>query len=398
MSRKVTNLLGELKKKDVSKYGHDFLQTWDKSQDEVEATVLVAEILKAMWEENISPRVFDSGLAVSWFRDKSTRTRFSMKSAADLLGLSVQDLDEEKSQIAHGETTRETANMISFLTDVIGIRDDKYLGYGHTFQQQVADAVEEGHKDGILPQRSSLINLQCDRDHPTQSLADLAHIKNEFGGSFEALKGKKIAMTWAYSPSYGKPMSVAQGIMGLMTRFGMEVAVAYPKGYHLIPELEKQAAKFAKESGGSLKIANDMREAFTGADIVYPKSWASYGAMERRAELYAKKDQSGIEAIEADELKENAKHKDWECTEEMMKLTKKGKALYMHCLPADVSGLSCKEGEVAVSVFDRYRVPTFKEAGYKPYVIAAMMVLTRLGEPVKVLEGVMKRGVKRRAF
>src|SRR3989344_2132163 len=308
------SLLSALAHKNVNHYGHDFLQTWDKSLAELEATLLTAEILLASWRENRSPRVFASGLAVSWFRDKSTRTRFSFKSAADLLGLSVQDLDEQTSQISHGETTRESANMISFLTDVIGIRDDKYLGFGHPFQQEVAAAVQEGFKDGILPQRPSVINLQCDRDHPTQSLSDLMHLKTYFG-SLSQLKGKKLVMSWAYSPSYGKPLSVAQGTISLMTRFGMNVVLAHPQGYELIPEIEKQAQDFAQKSGGSFTVTDNMPAAFKDADIVYPKSWASYQAMERRAKLYQQNDQTGIGKLEKAELAENAKHQDWTCTE-----------------------------------------------------------------------------------
>ncbi|MEA3355171.1 MAG: knotted carbamoyltransferase YgeW [Patescibacteria group bacterium] len=388
---KIEALIKQLKIKNTKKYGHDFLQTWDKSKQELEATILTAEILYAFWKQNISPRVFDSGLAVSWFRDKSTRTRFSFKSAADLLGLSVQDLDEQKSQISHGETTRETANMISFMTEVIGIRDDKYLDEGHKFQKQVSHALTEGYNDKILTQRPGLINLQCDRDHPTQSMADITHLKTYFKG-LENLKGKKIAITWAYSPSYGKPMSVAQGTIGLLTRFGMHVNLAYPKGYHLIPELEKQAAKFAKKSDGSFEVSNSMEQAFKDADIVYPKSWASYQAMERRADLYRKNDQSGIEVLEKDELKENAQYKDWECTEAKMKLTKKGQGLYMHCLPADVTGQSCKQGEVTSSVFDKHRIQTFREAGYKPLIITAMMFLTKYHQhnPAQILEKLYK--------
>ncbi|MCP4689131.1 MAG: knotted carbamoyltransferase YgeW, partial [Desulfobacterales bacterium] len=112
-------------------YLNDFLLTWDKSDDELAAVFNAAEILRGVRGINMSPRVFDSGLAVSIFRDQSTRTRFSFASACDLLGLRVQDLDEGKSQIAHGETTRETANMVSFMADVIGVRDDMYLGAGH---------------------------------------------------------------------------------------------------------------------------------------------------------------------------------------------------------------------------------------------------------------------------
>ena len=97
----------------------DFLLTWDRKDDEIAAVFKVAEILMGMRKNNISARAFDSGLAVSLFRDNSTRTRFSYSSASNMLGLTVQDLDEGKSQIAHGETVRETANMISFMADVI---------------------------------------------------------------------------------------------------------------------------------------------------------------------------------------------------------------------------------------------------------------------------------------
>ena len=128
--------------------------------------------------------------------------------ALPILGLEVQDLDEGKSQIAHGETVRETANMISFMADVIGIRDDMYIGKGHTYQKEVVEAVTEGFKDGVLEQKPTLVNLQCDIDHPTQCMADMLHIINHFGG-VEKLKGKKIAMSWAYSPSYGKPLSLS---------------------------------------------------------------------------------------------------------------------------------------------------------------------------------------------
>jgi ornithine carbamoyltransferase len=106
--------------------------------------------------------------------------------------------------------------MISFLTEVIGIRDDMYLGEGNRYMREVSDAVADGHAQGILNQRPTLVNLQCDIDHPTQCMADLLKMKEYFGG-FENLRGKKVAMTWAYSPSYGKPLSVPQGVIGLMT-------------------------------------------------------------------------------------------------------------------------------------------------------------------------------------
>lgn len=375
-------------------YNNDFLLTWEKSIDEISATFTVAEILRGMREQNISSRVFDSGLGVSLFRDNSTRTRFSFTSACNLLGLEVQDLDEGKSQIAHGETVRETANMISFMADVIGIRDDMYIGKGNAYMRNVAESVQTGHEEGVLEQRPTLVNLQCDIDHPTQSMSDMLHIIKHFCG-IENLAGKKIAMSWAYSPSYGKPLSVPQGIIGLMTRFGMDVALAHPEGYEVMPEVEAIAARQAAEAGGTFTKSNSIAEAFQDADIVYPKSWAPFAAMEKRTDLYGNGDMDGIKALEQELLGQNKKHIDWTCTEDLMATTHNESALYMHCLPADITGVSCEHGEVEASVFDRYRVPQYKEASYKPYIIAAMIFLSKMKNSADVLQRLRDRATPR---
>lgn len=392
----IRSMIEQLRGKRINMAGKDFLLTWEKSSDEIEATFLVADILRAMREQNISPRVFDSGIAVSNFRDNSTRTRFSFASACDLLGLYIQDLDEGKSQIAHGETVRETANMISFLTEAIGIRDDMYLGEGDRYQREVAQALDDGVKAGVLPSRPTIVNLQSDIDHPTQSMADFLHLAHYYGG-LDKLKGKKIVMSWAYSPSYGKPLSVPQGVIGLASRFGMDIVLAHPKGYDLIPDVVELSKKQARESGGSFTYTDSMDEAFKDADIVYPKSWAPYDVMLRRVPLLHAGDKEGLKDLEKECLANNAKFQDWECTEEKMKLTKGGKALYMHCLPADITGVSCKAGEVAASVFDRYRDDTYREASYKPYIIAAMILLGKFQNPASMLESILARG-KQRVF
>ena len=393
--QKYIDKLNSLNFKDM--YEGDFFLTWEKTDDELAAVFAVADALRNLRERNISTKIFDSGLGISLFRDNSTRTRFSFASACNLLGLEVQDLDEGKSQIAHGETVRETANMISFMADVIGIRDDMYIGKGNAYMHEVVDAVTAGHKDGVLEQKPTLVNLQCDIDHPTQCMADMLHIIHHFGG-VENLKGKKVAMTWAYSPSYGKPLSVPQGVIGLMSRFGMDVVLAHPEGYEVMPEVEAVAAANAAKTGGSFAKTSSMAEAFKDADIVYPKSWAPFKAMEKRSELYVKGDQKGIDELEKELLAQNAEHKDWTCSEEMMKLTKDGKALYLHCLPADISGLSCPEGEVDNSVFDRYLVPLYKQASYKPYIIAAMIFLAQVKDPVNALMDLDAADNKRKMF
>lgn len=390
----IAALIETLNKLPSDLHSKDFLLTWEQSHSELQQVLDIAETLKMMRAENVATNVFNSGLGISVFRDNSTRTRFSYASALNLLGLAQQDLDEGKSQIAHGETVRETANMISFCADAIGIRDDMYLGAGNAYMREVGAALDDGFAHGVLPQRPALINLQCDIDHPTQSMADLAWLKEHFGG-LDKLKGKKIAMTWAYSPSYGKPLSVPQGIIGLMTRFGMDVTLAHPEGYDLIPEVLDVARTNASQSGGSFRQVSSMEEAFTGADIVYPKSWAPWQVMQTRTELLYENDEKGLKNLEKACLNQNALHKNWHCTEEMMKRTKDGKALYMHCLPADITGVSCEAGEVEDSVFERYRIATYKEASWKPYIIAAMILARKYARPGDVLAQLLREAQPR---
>jgi ornithine carbamoyltransferase len=180
-----------------------------------------------------------------------------------------------------------------------------------------------------------------------------------------------------------------------MPRLGMDVVLAHPEGYRLIPETVTLAGKLAAEGGGSFKVVHSMEEAFDGADVVYPKSWAPYAVMEKRTELLKKNDTPGLKELEKACLAKNAEFKSWECTEAKMKLTRGGKALYMHCLPADISGVSCAAGEVAASVFDRYRIPTYVQAGFKPYVIAAVMLTARFEDPLKVLRALKTRATRR---
>ena len=371
-------------------HGSDVLLTWDRSEDELRALLAVADALRILREQNRSARVFDSGLAISLFRDNSTRTRFSFASAANLLGLEVADFDEGTSQVAHGETVRETATMISFMADVVGIRDDMYIGKGHTYMREFAGYLDEGYAAGVLEQRPTLVSLQCDIDHPTQSTADLLHLVHELGG-LDNLRGKRLAMTWAYSPSYGKPLSVPQGMIGLMTRFGMDVVLAHPEGYDVMAETRDVAARNAAASGGSFTVTSSMAEAFEGADVVCAKSWAPFAAMEERTELYGNGDREGIAALEKRLLAQNAAHKDWATTEEMMARTAGGKALYLHPLPADISGVSCAEGEVDASVFDRYRDRLYAQASNKPYAIAAMIFLQKIADPVARLTELWER-------
>jgi knotted carbamoyltransferase YgeW len=369
-------------------HDRDFLLTWDHADATIRSIISLASALEQMTRAGLATRVFDSGLGVAIFRDKSTRTRYAFKSGCNLLGLGTEELDESTSQIAHGETVRETAAMIGFLTEVIGIRDDVFLGEGHKYMLEVAASLDETARAGILRQRTTVLNLQSDLDHPTQSLADLAHLVQRFG-AFDALRGKRLAMTWAYSPSYGKPLSVPQGIIGLMTRFGMDVVLAHPPGYDLERDATEPASRFAAQSGGSFSVVNSMAEAFEQADIVYPKSWASAAVMRERTRLLRSGQSGKLAALEREALAENARYQDWECNQQLMRRTCDGRALYMHCLPADISGVSCERGEVSAAVFEAARLDTYREAAYKPFVVAALVLAMRSPRPAEVLRSLV---------
>ncbi len=374
----------------------DFLLTWEQDEATLRAVLDTAEALEDLARGGVSCKVFETGLGLSIFRDNSTRTRYAFRSGCNLLGLMTEELDESTSQIAHGETVRETATMVGFLTEVIGIRDDIFLGEGDKYQREVAAAVAESHREGVLMQRPAVINLQSDLDHPTQSLADLAHLVEMFGG-IDQLKGKKLAMSWAYSPSYGKPLSVPQGIITLMTRFGMDVVLAHPPGYDLVEDTVKTAQRFATASGGSFAVTDSMAAAFENADVVYPKSWAPAAVMRERTRILRAGETEKLKGLEQQALAENARHKDWECTEAMMRCTRGGAARYMHCLPADVTDVSCAAGEVSKAVFEKARLGTYREASHKPFIVAALILLTRFADPTEVVNRLAKEARPRRA-
>jgi ornithine carbamoyltransferase len=172
----------------------------------------------------------------------------------------------------------------------------------------------------------------------------------------------------------------------------MDVVLAHPEGYNLMSEVVAVAQTNSQQSGGSFTRAISMEEAFKDANIVYPKSWAPYSVMEERTRLLQAVDHDGLKALEKRCLETNKQFIDWECTEKLMQTTRQGQALYMHCLPADISGVSCESGEVEASVFERYRVPQYTQAGYKPYIIAAMIFLSKFKNPAEKLAELLDRG------
>ena len=319
--------------------GRDWLMTQDWSDDEIEIALETASQLKTEFRNGVHTLHLPHKTIFLIFFDKSTRTRNSFEAGMTQLGGHAHFIDSESSQIAHGESPKDMGIILSSYGHGIMIRHDLVPGEGQSYMRDVA-------KWADIP----VINMQCDVDHPCQTLADLMTIREEFG---KDLSGLKIAVSWAYAPSYVKPMSVPQGLIMLMTRFGMDVTLAHPPEYTLMDEPLRLARENAERCGGRFEVVDNMEDAFEGADIVYPKSW-------------------GVESLfgQPDEAMRVAqKYRDWICDESMMARAS-DRAIYLHCLPAD------RGSEVTDAVIDGPRSRVYPEAENRLHTAKALMALT----------------------
>jgi ornithine carbamoyltransferase len=319
--------------------GKDYIETKDWSVKEINLALDTAADLKKLFRKGKPHRYLPDKTVFLFFFDKSTRTRNSFEAGATQLGAHAHFISSETSQVAHGESPKDMGIILSSYGHAIAIRHDLVPGEGNSYMRKVAEAA-----------RVPILNMQCDIDHPFQTLADLMTIREEYGKN---LRGLKIAVSWAYAPSYAKPMSVPQGLITLMPRFGIDVVLAHPPEYTLMKSEMEYAKKAADESGTRFDVVDSMDDAFKGADIVYPKSW-------------------GIESLfhnPQEALEISKKYKHWICDENKMKLTKKN-SIYMHCLPAD------RGYEVTDAVIDGTHSRVFPEAENRLHTAKAVMALT----------------------
>jgi ornithine carbamoyltransferase len=319
--------------------GRDWLMTQDWSVEEIETALDIADQLKADFRGGVPTLHLPHKTAFLIFFDKSTRTRNSFEAGMTQLGGHAHFIDSGTSQIAHGESPKDMGIILSSYGHGIMIRHDLVPGEGQSYMRDVARWAD-------IP----VINMQCDVDHPCQTLADLMTIREEFGKDLSKLK---IAVSWAYAPSYVKPMSVPQGLIMLMTRFGMNVTLAHPPEYTLMDEPMRLARENAERSGGNFEVVDNMEEAFADADIVYPKSWGVEA-------LFGKPDEA---------MKVADQYRDWICDEAMMARAKES-AIYMHCLPAD------RGCEVTDAVIDGPQSRVYPEAENRLHTAKALMALT----------------------
>ncbi len=347
--------------------GRSLLCTLDWSDRELDALLDVARIFESLDRAGVKADLLRDELAWALFFDNSTRTKSAWAGAAARLGMQPVIVDGSSTQIAHGETAAETGAMLGMNAHAMGVRHDLILGEGRKLMREMKAGIDEYLEVSDESRRVPLVNLQCDLDHPTQTMADLQWIRERLGPD---LRGKRIAISWAYSPSYAKPLSVPQGLIMLLTRFGADVTLAHPPGYELLDEAMKGARANTVRSEGRFAVTHEMDEAFIDADVVYPKSWGPMALMHARVEVAGQA--QAMKVIEGQALAMNASHKDWICDERRMALTRNGKALYMHCLPADIGA------EVSAGVMAKARMDVAHEAQKKLYVIMALLAVAKV--------------------
>jgi knotted carbamoyltransferase YgeW len=354
--------------------GRSLLTTQEWSTPDLASVRAVARSLANLDRRGIRTPLCPDELAWAVFFDQSTRTKSAWAGAAARLGMQPVIVDGSSTQVSHGETAVETGAMLGMNAHAMGIRHDLILGEGNTFIRDVKQGIDD-YLDATDDSRSvPIVNLQCDVDHPTQTMADQLWLED----NFDDLADRNITISWAYSPSYAKPLSVAQGLITLLTRVGANVTLAHPPGYQLTDATMAAAADNATK-GGSFRVVEDMDEAFTGADIVYPKSWGAHDLMVERVDANAASDADALRSIEQRALERNAEYSDWICDERRMGMTAGGNALYMHCLPADIGA------EVSPGVMEQHRVNVAREANWKMYVVMALLA----GAKVPDLAGVL---------
>ena len=317
--------------------GRDFLSTQDWSAEELETLFSLAARLKADRKAGISTRLLEDKTLYMIFFDSSTRTRNSFETGITQLGGHGIYLSPDKMQISHGENARDTANVLSRYGEAIAIRHCAF-GEGNAYLSEVAEHAS-------VP----VLSMQCDVYHPCQILADYLTIREKLGDG----RGLKLGVAWTSAPNYVRPISVPQSLILMMPRLGIDITLAYPPEFKLLPEIEEQARRNAKAAGARFEISHRFEDAFEDADVVIPKSWGPL--------VHTQDHDEGIRLIET--------YPEWRCDADRMALGK-DHMLYMHPLPAD------RGREVTDEVIDGPQSVVYDEAENRLHVQKALMALT----------------------
>ncbi len=322
--------------------GRHFLTLKDYTPEEIRYLLDLSKRLKDYKKKGIVEQPFVGKNIALIFEKTSTRTRCSFEVAAHDLGMGVTYLDPSGSQIGKKESIADTARVLGRMFDGI-----EYRGYGQ-------EIVEELAKYAGVPVWNGLTNEY----HPTQMLADLLTIEEQYGH----LEG--IRLTYMGDARY----NMGNSLMIACTKMGMHFTACAPKEYFPSEELVAQCEEYAKASGGSITLTEDVTEGTREADVIYTDVWVSMGEPD---EVWKER----IEALSPYQV--NAKAMEGA----------KDSAVFMHCLPAfhDLKTTIGKEiykkyglteMEVTDEVFERYKDVVFSEAENRMHTIKAVMYAT----------------------
>ena len=337
--------------------GRNYLTLLDYTREEIETILDVAFDLKRRKAVGEAHKFLDTKTLFMIFYNQSLRTRNSFEAGMTQLGGHAHFLDPSKiyspamegREVAYStERISDVARTLGRMGDAIAIRC-----YGDPVDWVYGDAhemIKEFTRWAGIP----IINMECDKYHPCQAMADIMTVKEKLN----AFKGVNFTMSYAYSPSVEKPRAVPQSAIIAASAVGMNVTLAHPEGMELDDEVIQACKKNAESSGGNFRITNDFEDGLKGAHVVYPKAWCA-------KTLYKPPVGSG-EVKKAQEI--NEKNKSWKCDEERLALADKN-AIYMHCLPCD------RGHEVTDAVVDGPQSVVFDEAENRLHAQKAVMSL-----------------------
>ena len=317
--------------------GRDMITTQEWTTEELETVLEVAKRLKMDRALGVPHATLRDKVLAMLFFFSSTRTRASFEAGMAQLGGHAHFIESKSTQIAHGDTAKEIGVILGRYNDGIAIRQVDW-GLGNSYIRDVAEA-----------SRVPVLNMQCDWYHPFQALADLLTIVEKKGDPREVT----LDVSYAYASSYQKPLSVPQSLILLATRFGMQVRLAHPPEFALMPEVVAHARANAESAGGSFELTDSFEDGIRGADVVYAKSW---GAMLTTAD-------------EDESASIGARYEDWIVDQDRMALAVSN-AIYMHPLPAD------RNIEVTDAVIDGPQSAVYDQAENRLHVQKAVMALT----------------------
>lgn len=326
----------------VNLRGRNFLKLLDFSPEEIRYLLNLSKQFKSLKLSGTPHKYLDGKNIVLLFEKTSTRTRCSFEVAGRDLGMGVTYLDPGSSQMGKKESIADTARVLGRLYDGI-----EYRGFSQAIVEEIA-------KYSGVPVWNGL----TDDFHPTQMIADLLTIEENFG----CLKGINFTYFGDARNNMGNSLMVACAKMGL------NFTACAPKDLFPNDELVKTCEKIAKENNCTITLTEDVNKGAKNADVIYTDIWLSMGEPD---EMWEKR----IKLL-----------KPYQVNKKIMNLANK-EAIFMHCLPSfhdtnTTVGKSISEKfnvnemEVTNEVFESKQSVVFDEAENRMHTIKAVMYAT----------------------